>query len=111
MARQRFTWHPKFDSTNSAKPSVNKLAFGDGYEHRQAQGLNWRKREFALTFQGAETEILAIDQFLWDRGGVESFDWTSPDRREVIVVCDNWNLQRAEGAICSLTATFRQVYE
>lgn len=111
MAREKFEWHPKFESTGNVKPNVTKLAFSDGYEHRQAQGLNWRKREHSLSFQATEAEILEIDAFLWARGGVEAFDWVAPDRKEQIVVCDTWSIQRQEGAICTLNATFRQVYE
>lgn len=111
MARKRFIWHPTFDSQIEVKPSITKLAFGDGYEHRQAEGLNWRRRNYSLTFQGAEAEMQEIDAFLWERGGVESFDWVTPDRKTLIVVCDSWNYRRSEGAITTLTATFRQVFE
>ncbi|MCJ8600987.1 phage tail protein [Klebsiella pneumoniae] len=111
MAREKFTWHPKFESTSNMKPTVSKLSFGDGYEHRQAQGLNWRKREHTLSFQAEESVILDIDAFLWARGGVESFDWVSPDKKAQVVVCETWSIQRQEGAICTLNATFRQVYE
>ena len=51
-----------------------------------------------------------IDDFLYARGGVESFNWTSPNGQKVVVVSDSHKVKSSRG-YATLTTTFRQVFE
>jgi len=58
---------------------VNAAKFGDGYEARVALGLNHIARRWVLTFDNRPNASAgAIEEFLTERGAVESFDWTPP---------------------------------
>ncbi|CAQ86510.1 MULTISPECIES: phage tail protein [Photorhabdus] len=110
MSRKAFTWHPKFDSQKEMTPSVTMLSFGEGYEQRVTTGLNWRRQSWSLEFEGSWNEVRQIEDFLYDRGGIESFNWTSPEKDNFVVVCDKYQVKRGRG-VSTLTATFRQVFE
>lgn len=110
MSRKTFTWFPLFESEKEFKPEVTRLAFNEGYEQRVATGLNWRKSSWDLEFQGSRAEMKEIDDFLYARGGVEAFDWTSPDGQKVVVVSDSHKVKNSRG-YATLTTTFRQVFE
>ena len=112
MSRQTFStsWLPTFESEMTKKPNITITSFGDGYEARQAAGINFVKQEWSLTFEYDRTTIQAIDTFLLARGAVESFYWTNPRSEQIIVVCDEWKVVRHTG-YDTLTGTFRQVFE
>lgn len=110
MSRKTFTWYPLFDSEKDVTPDVTRLAFGEGYEQRVTTGLNWRKASWDLEFQGTREEVQEIDDFLFARGGVESFNWTAPNGQKVIVVCDTHRVRNSRGH-ATLTTVFRQVFE
>ena len=110
MARQTFSWYPSWESEKTVKPEVTVTKFGDGYEARQAAGLNFRKQVWDLVFEGNDALVNAIDAFLYARGGVESFTWTNPNNQTLVFVCDEWRIKRVKG-YRQLSATFRQVFE
>ncbi|WP_096842505.1 phage tail protein [Escherichia coli] len=110
MERQTFNWYPDYESEKSVKPNVTVLNFGDDYEQRQAQGLNRIKEEWSLTFTRSYNDINAIDDFLTERAGVESFYWVNPRGKRIVVVCDSHTVKRYQG-YAVLTAPFRQVFE
>lgn len=94
MERQTFNWYPDYESEKSVKPNVTVLNFGDDYEQRQAQGLNRIKEEWSLTFTRSYNEINAVDDFLTERSGVESFYWVNPRGKQIVVVCDSHTVKR-----------------
>ena len=110
MTRKTFTWYPDYESEKTVKPNVTILSYGDDYEQRQSQGLNRIKEEWSLTFTRSYDIINAVDDFLTERGAVESFYWTNPQGKKIVVVCDSHTVKRYEGYQV-LTATFRQVFE
>ncbi|EMA2752297.1 phage tail protein [Escherichia coli] len=110
MERQSFEWHPDYESEKTIKPNVTVLRFGDDYEQRQAKGLNRIKEEWSLSFTGEYKYIHTIDDFLTERGAIESFNWTTPRGKKIVVVCDSHSVKRYKG-YCVLTASFRQVFE
>lgn len=110
MERQTFNWYPDFESEKTVKPKVGILQFGDDYEQRQGVGLNRIKEEWSVTFTRPHEVINQIDDFLTDKHGVESFWWTNPRGKQIIVVCDSHSVKRYRGHHI-LTAIFRQIYE
>ena len=110
MARQTFTWYPLWESEKTVKPEVTITKFGEGYEVRQAAGLNFRKEVWEVVVEGNDALSDAIDAFLTARGGVESFIWTTPKNKTLIFVCDEWRVKRVQG-YRQLSTSFRQVFE
>jgi len=102
----------------SNTPKVHLATFGDGYEHRIADGINNLPQTFSLTFTTRpKAEIDDIVDFFESKGAVTAFDYTVSDsnsggnERTVKVVCATWNQTWDFDNFYSLTATFRRVYE
>jgi phage-related protein len=107
-----FTWIPSIGAALSIKPSVHKVAFGDGYEQRMAFGLNTKPEIWSVEFHGrTTTDASAIDGFLRARGAVEAFDWTTPSGLIGKFVCEDWSRTIEEPNIEHIKATFRQVFD
>ena len=94
------------------RPSVKRVAFGDGYEQRQTFGINNKPEVWALEFRGRTTaDAAAIDAFLRDAAAVRSFQWTSPADTAGLFVCDEWSRSLDEPDVETVRATFRQVFD
>lgn len=108
-----FIWTPDFGVRATHKPRVRVFSFGDGYEQRQADGLNARNDTWDVSFQNREdAEAADILQFLATRAGVEAFDWTPPNESTAIrVVCREWNRSLDRANLNSISAQFIRVYE
>lgn len=108
-----FTWDADFGATASREQRIKSVNFGDGYEQRQADGINPLRETWSLNFTNRDiAEIDAIEDFLLARGGVENFDWTPPRASAAAkYVCKSWQRTAAIGVFDSLTATFERVYE
>ena len=107
-----FTFTPSFEATESSKPRVRKFTSADGYEQRIRFGLNTDPKEWDLTFsERSDTERDQITAFLDARGGVESFDWTSPRGIPGKYVCDEWQVTLRACNFNTIKARFRQVFE
>ena len=105
-----FTWTPDENATEDHEPRVRKVAFGDGYEQRGADGINSDLARFpGLSFSGRSTaESDAIWAFLKARGGSESFDWTPPSGTAGKFVCPKYSRQ-IKGTTAPITCDFYQV--
>lgn len=106
-----FTYKPDYSASKQIKPRVTKFQFGDGYEQRQADGLNNKLQEWSVTFKRNNTDMDAIDAFLLARGAVEAFNWTTPKDYAGVFICDDWNNTIEDVGWQSITCTFREVPE
>ena len=108
-----FTWTPSFAARANYRPRVRVVRFADGYEQRQADGINARAASWALTFQNRDnTETAALLAFLEARNAVEAFDWTPPYEATAIrVVCREWAKSVDVYNSTTMTAQFEQVFE
>lgn len=107
-----FAWDADYNASKKASPKVKVVQFGDGYEQRQAFGLNSNLKVWTLTFnQRSESEGDAIDAFLEDKGGVTAFEWTPPGESESVFVCREWTLTIVHGNLYNITAVFHEVAE
>lgn len=107
-----FTFAPSHPVRKRTRPRVKVTAFGDGYEQRQAEGMNPIALQYDLTFgMRTPTEADAIEAFLEARGGVENFDWTPPGGVQAKYVCREWDRDRQTNGAELITATFIQVFE
>jgi len=103
-------------STN--KPKVLLSTFGDGYEHRIADGINNVPEVFAVSFNTRpKAEIDDIVEFFETKGAVTAFSYVLSDtnsgssEKTVKVICQQWNQVWTYDNFYSCTATFRRVYE
>lgn len=107
-----FTWIPSHPAAADEAPDAKVAKFGDGYEQRQADGINNNLLKWSLTFANRDlTETAEIIAFLRARGGIESFDWTDPDGNAGKYVCRSWSRSLPYGNMRTITATFEQVAE
>lgn len=104
--------------TVSNTPRVHLATFGDGYEHRIADGINNLQQTFSVSFTTRpKAEIDDIVDFFEGKGAITSFDYTLADsnssgnERTIKVVCSDWSQTWAFDNFYSLTANFRRVYE
>ena len=108
-----FTYTPDFGAQVQIKPRVRAVAFGDGYEQRQGDGINSQPQVWTLQWQNRDnTETANIKQFLALRAGVEAFDWAPPNEETTIrVVCREWSVSSVRFNLNNVSATFTQVFE
>lgn len=108
-----FTYTPDFGSKAAYKPRVRVVSFADGYQQRQADGINSRAQNWDLTFANRDnTETDGILAFLEARNAVEAFDWVPPNKVSSIkVVCREWAKSIDRNNLNTVTARFEQVFE
>jgi phage-related protein len=107
-----FTWNPEFGCEMQETPKVRTTQFDDGYEQRQAYGLNIRPQIWPLTFaQRSNDETNAILAFLRGKKGVTAVSWTTPYGDTILVKAANWKAQPTKYNLNTLTVTFTQVFE
>lgn len=111
MTKPTFSWNPDLGARQSIKPNVAQTKFGDGYELRIKQGLNYKPKTWELSFTGNSGEILPILAFLDARGGSESFLWSDPLGNTALYVCRAWSSNQQNFGVYSITATFEQIFE
>jgi phage-related protein len=108
---QVFTWRAGYDASKAVAPTVKVIKFGDGYEQRQASGINRLPRKLSLTFKNRTKVIAEIDEFLSARGAVEAFHYTHPGQSAGVFVCREWTRGDIAYGASSLSAAFEEVFE
>lgn len=107
-----FTFTPSYSATETSRPAVRRIKFGDGYEHRIRFGLNTDLKEWRLNFDyRSDTERDQILDFLEARGGWDSFTWTDPHNRQSQYICEEWSSEHLGCNQNTITTTFREVPE
>jgi phage-related protein len=108
-----FTWMPDYEPREDSAPKASTTQFGDGYQQRQANGLNSDLKVWNLNFSVRDNaEAAAIKAFLEARAGVESFDWTPPlDTTARKFVCNKWSHTPVRFNNNTIAATFEEVAE
>ena len=103
---------------HTTKNRTLKVAFGDGYEQRLVDGINFKMQEFNVRFNNrTDDDADDIIAFFDNKKGVTAFDYTYPDTNEsggektIKVVCESYNLTYVNDEHSSVDATFRRVYE
>ena len=104
---------PDFGAKRRSKPKVTKVQYGDGYEMRAIFGLNQSPKMWDLKWSAKSNSVAdAIEAFFETRGGQESFTWTPIDEATAYkFVVESWDRDFQHADICTITATFRQVFE
>lgn len=110
---ETFSYTADFLASKKSKPIVSQIKYGDGYEQRQAFGINNLSKSWSLTFAQRESaEGDAIEAFLEARNAVESFLWTDPfESTAEVWVCREWDRVLEKSLRSTITCVFERVYE
>lgn len=74
-----FFWKPSYQSNSKIEPRVKRIQFGNGYQQRIPDGINFQLKSFTLNFDNrTEIETVSLLHFLEQRGGEESFVYNAP---------------------------------
>lgn len=105
---ETFNFAPDWGLKLSREPKVKTLAFGDGYEQRQKEGLNHNLRSYSLTFSGTTERILQIESFLVRHEGYKAFQWTPRHSLQGKFKCEKWDTEQRE-SFWKLSCEFKEV--
>ena len=105
--------NPVYNTRINARPKVNTLSFGDGFEQRLTEGLNQNPLSVNLTFELSQTDANTAITFLNAR--VEdgaSFDFTLPSETSSRkFVCTSFPRSIPFLNRVTLSCVFREVFE
>jgi len=105
--------NPVYNTRINARPKVNTLSFGDGFEQRLTEGLNQNPLSVNLTFELTQTDADTAIAFLNAR--VEdgaSFDYTLPsESTSRKFVCTSFPRSIPFLNRVTLSCVFREVFE
>ena len=105
--------NPVYNTRVNARPKVNTLSFGDGFEQRLTEGLNQNPLSVNLTFELSQTDANTAITFLNAR--VEdgaSFDYTLPSETSSRkFVCTSFPRSIPFLNRVTLSCVFREVFE
>ena len=105
--------NPVYNTRINARPKVNTLSFGDGFEQRLTEGLNQNPLSVNLTFELSQTAANTAITFLNAR--VEdgaSFDYTLPSETSSRkFVCTSFPRSIPFLNRVTLSCVFREVFE
>ena len=105
--------NPVYNTRINARPKVNTLSFGDGFEQRLTEGLNQNPLSVNLTFELSQTDANTAITFLNAR--VEdgaSFDYTLPSETSSRkFVCTSFPRSIPFLNRVRLSCVFREVFE
>ena len=108
--KQSFLWDVSYNIQTQAKPEIEQVTFGDGYEQARPKGLNPDLRSYSVSKNGRKADIDDIDQFLTEHGAYKSFLWYSPSRyKDVLVKCRSWSRNPHDTRNDGISMTFEEV--
>lgn len=113
-------WYPAIPINMQRKPRIKIAKFGDGYEQRMLDGINYINTEYGVSFDmRPRSVILSMDSYLAGRLG-HAFPFYDPVKRTIVnVFCDEWTVNwvfrrfdtnKTRFDYGTLSATFRVAY-
>jgi len=105
--------NPVYNTRINARPKVNTLSFGDGFEQRLTEGLNQNPLSVNLTFELSQTDANTAISFLNARvDDGASFDYTLPsESTSRKFVCTSFPRSIPFLNRVRLSCVFREVFE
>lgn len=87
-------WIPDVPFTFDEEPRLRVAQFGDGYQQRALDGINWLNRKWVLTWTMREAGVVGamIQYFRAQKGG--AFPFLDPVGKTTTfqVFCDRWSV-------------------
>ena len=105
--------NPIYNTRIDARPKVNVISFGDGFEQRLTEGLNQNPLSVNLTFELSQTDADTAITFLNARiDDGASFDYTLPSESSARkFVCSSFPRSIPFLNRVRLSCVFREVFE
>ena len=105
--------NPIYNTRIDAKPKVNVISFGDGFEQRLTEGLNQNPLSVNLVFELSQTDATTAINFLNARvDDGASFDYTLPSESSTRkFVCTSFPRTIPFLNRVRLRCVFREVFE
>lgn len=111
-----FFWKPSYQTQANFQPQVNVIKYGDGYEKRISDQINFNLLKFDLNFEGLTLdESTAILHFLNARYAKQAFiyypsaPYLVPTTDAKLFVCRSWNSTNPFFNNFSIKASFEEV--
>lgn len=107
---ETFKWCVRVGMQIDNQPTVNVVKFGDGYEQRQATGINSLLRSYPVVIKAKRgEEHREIDAFFVRHNAVTPFLFNDPyTGQQKKVVCENWKATMNVSTV-EFSCTFREV--
>ena len=98
--------------SKNIKNKIKSVQFGDGYTQETPDGINFKAYTFSLAWEMLTTaEKDTINNFLYARGGYQTFNWTNPeDSVTYKVKCREWSVDYVNPNVWRITATLEQKF-
>ncbi len=111
MAKETFTWPVDLAGAAATHTfDVRTVQFGDGYEQRQQKFLRPKRQTWDVQKTGKKALIEEIKAFFDARKGVQSFYWTPPNRKPLLVKVAEYRERPLGGDAYQLSWKFEEVY-
>lgn len=110
MAKQSFRWQVNARAVATHQFDVRTVKFGDGYEQRQPNSLRPKRQTWEVSKTGNRALIEEIKAFFDARRGVESFYWTPPDGRQLLVKVAEYREQHLGSMAWEASWKFEEVW-
>lgn len=110
--KPKFLWVPSYGQNSMQQPKVLRVAFGDSYESRMADGLSNDLLSLDLVFENRGIdETVAILHFLTQRNGTESFVYLPqpPYSTNKRFISESWRETQTFYGNYSISANFKEV--
>lgn len=101
-------------SSRSSARDMVAVKYGNGYEQRLPNGINYKRDMWSVSWDGLNTtDKNTIVSFINTVSDGSTIQWTSPfDTTEKKYVLEgDWSISDTNGAIYSIQITLRQVYD
>lgn len=95
-------------------PTVGLLQFGDGYMHRQVDGINAHKRTWTLSFENLyESEYLLIRNFIESTKGAEAFlyKFIYDDEARMVIAPEGYTHTQKSGRYFDISFLIQEVQD
>lgn len=101
---------PDWGVSDATTDDIAKVRFGDGYELRSPNGINFRRSEWPLRWSHLDPEVGAqVYDWLEERKGLTAFLWRHPTRNTMFkVVCEELQLTHDQFGNCILSVKLSQ---
>ena len=109
MAKLSFGWQVNARAVATHQFEVRTVRFGEGYEQRQVKSLRPKRQMWEVSKTGNRALIEEIKAFFDARRGVESFYWTPPDGRRLLVKVVAYREQHLGGLVWEASWKFEKV--
>lgn len=111
-----FFWKPSYQTQANFEPKVNVIKYGDGYEKRVSDQINFNLLNFDLNFDGLTLdEVTAILHFLTIRAAKQAFiykpsaPFSVANTNAKLFVCRKWASNNPFHNNFSIKASFEEV--